>query len=81
MALHKQLRWQRRYDGVLRLVLTEPHLTRKQIAERTGYGETQISRITNSPCFKERYVRARAVVEKELARRYVERLEVVNVQK
>ncbi len=42
--------------------------------QETGYSRSHISRIMQSPEFKERYRAARKVIEKEISRKYVERI-------
>jgi len=44
-------RWRSRHLTVLRDVIAHPELSNAQIAARTGYGATHISRIRNSPDF------------------------------
>ncbi len=66
-------RWQHRHEAVLRLIVEEPRLTLAKIAAATGYSPWQISRISNSPDFQERHERMRAIINRELIRRYVER--------
>ncbi len=66
-------RWQRRHEAVLRLIVEHPRLTLAKIATATGYSPWQVSRVINSPDFRERHERIRKIIEWELARRYVER--------
>lgn len=66
-------RWQRRHEAILRLIVDEPRLTLAKIAAATGYSPWQLSRIINSPDFRERHEQMRAVINRELIRRYVER--------
>jgi len=66
-------RWQRGHEGVLEAVIENPRVSRKEIARTTGYSIWQLSRITNSPDFQERYRRIRRIIERDLARRYLER--------
>ena len=65
--------WQRRHDAVLRLIVDEPRMTLARIAAATGYSPWQVSRIINSPDFQERHEQMRKIIQRELARRYVER--------
>jgi hypothetical protein len=44
-------RWRSRHVTVLRIVIAHPEFTNSEIAARTGYGVTHISRIRNSPDF------------------------------
>ena len=67
-------RWQRRHDAILRLIMEKPHLMRSEIASATGYSRWQVSRIMNAPDFRARYRELRAVIDRELASRYLERL-------
>ncbi len=66
--------WQRRHEAILRLMVDKPHLMRSEIANATGYSRWQVSRIMNAPDFRERYRELRAVIDRELASRYLERL-------
>jgi hypothetical protein len=67
-------RWQRRHEAILRLMVEKPHLMRSQIASATGYSRWQVSRIMNAPDFRARYRELRAVIDRQLANRYLERL-------
>jgi len=67
-------RWQRRHEAILRLMVEKPHLMRSQIARATGYSRWQVSRIMNAPDFRARYRELRAVIDRQLANRYLERL-------
>ena len=67
-------RWQRRHEAVLRLMVEKPHLMRSQIANATGYSRWQVSRIMNAPDFRARYRELRAVIDRQLANRYLDRL-------
>ena len=67
-------RWQRRHEAILRLIVEKPHLMQSEIASATGYSRWQISRIINAPDFRARYKQLRAVIDRELASRYIERL-------
>ncbi len=67
-------RWQRRHEAILRLMVEKPHLMRSEIANATGYSHWQVSRIMNAPDFRARYKQLRAVIDRELANRYLERL-------
>jgi hypothetical protein len=66
-------RWQRRHEAILRLILEYPLLSRTEIAAATGYSPTHISRIVNSPDFRERYERAVEYKHQEISRRAIER--------
>ncbi len=44
-------RWRSRHVTVLRIVVAHPEFTNAEIAARTGYGPTHISRIRNSSDF------------------------------
>jgi len=63
----------RRHEAILRLIVDEPRLTLTKIAAATEYSQWQVSRIINSPDFRERHERMRKIIEQELARRYMER--------
>ena len=67
-------RWQRRHEAILRLIVDKPHLMRSEIANATGYSHWQVSRIINAPDFRARYRELRAVIDRQLASRYVEGL-------
>jgi len=67
-------RWQRRHEAILRMILEKPRLARAEIAAATRYSPWQVSRIINSPDFRARFEQMRAVINQELAHRYVERL-------
>jgi hypothetical protein len=67
-------RWQRRHEAILRLIVEKPHLKRIQIATATGYSRWQVSRIINAPDFRARYRELRAVIDRQLASRYLENL-------
>jgi hypothetical protein len=71
-------RWQRRHEAILRLMMEKPHLMRSQIASATGYSRWQVSRIMNAPDFRTRYRELRAVIDRELASQYMERLSSAN---
>ena len=71
-------RWQRRHEAILRLMVDKPHLRRSEIASATGYSRWQVSRIINAPDFRERYRELRAVIDRELASQYMERLSSAN---
>ena len=74
MPRHSYPRWQRRHEAVLRLMVEKPHLMRSEVASATGYSRWQVSRIMNAPDFRARYRELRAVIDRELASRYLERL-------
>lgn len=44
-------RWRSRHVTVLRIVIAHPEFTNAEIAARTGYGPTHVSRIRNSADF------------------------------
>ena len=67
-------RWQRRHEGVFRLLLQRPRTTLKECARATGYSPSQISRIVNSPDYQRHYRAARKIIEEELFRSYISRL-------
>ena len=71
-------RWQRRHEAILRLMVDKPHLMRSEIASATGYSRWQMSRIINAPDFRERYRELRAVIDRQLASRYLDRLRSAN---
>ena len=66
-------RWQRRHQTVLELLLENPRLKLEECARATGYSRTHVSRIVNSPDFRERYERARKAIEQEIRHRYLQR--------
>ena len=66
--------WQRRHEAILLWVIENPSKTLKHCAQETGYSRSHISRIMQSPEFKERYRAARNRIEKEISRKYVERI-------
>jgi hypothetical protein len=66
-------RWQRRHEAILRLILEDPLLSHTEIAAATGYSIWQVSRIVNSPDFRERYERASEYKHREISRRAIER--------
>ena len=68
-------RWQRRHDAVLQWLLQCPRATLKECARATGYSPSQISRIVNSPDFQRRYRAARKIIEEEISRSIIRRLE------
>ena len=47
--------WQRRHEGVLLYLLQNPSATLHQCASATGYSAWHLSRIINSPIFKQRF--------------------------
>jgi hypothetical protein len=47
---------------------------RSEIASATGYSRWQVSRIMNAPDFRARYRELRAVIDRQLANRYLDRL-------
>jgi hypothetical protein len=55
-------------------MVDKPHLMRSEIANATGYSRWQVSRIMNAPDFRARYKQLRAVIDRELASQYMERL-------
>ena len=67
-------RWQRRHEGVFRLLLQRPRTTLIECARATGYSPSQISRIVNSPDYQRHYRAARKIIEEELFRSYISRL-------
>ena len=67
-------RWQRRHEAILRLLVEKPHLKRAEIASTAGYSRWQVSRIINAPDFRARYRELRAVIDRQLASRYLESL-------
>ena len=67
-------RWQRRHEGVFRLLLQRPRTTLKECARATGYSPSQISRIVNSPDYQRHYRAARKIIDEELFRSYISRL-------
>ncbi len=68
-------RWQRRHDGVLQWLLQHPAGTLNDCARATGYSPSQISRIVNSPDYQCRYHVARKIIEAEISRSVIRRLE------
>ena len=68
-------RWQRRHEGVLLWLLERPWATLKECARATGYSPSQLSRIVNSPDYQRRYRAARKIIEEEISRSYVRRLD------
>ncbi len=67
-------RWQRRHEAILRLMMEKPHLMRCEMANATGYSRWQVSRSINAPDCRARYRELRAVIDRQLASRYVEGL-------
>jgi hypothetical protein len=55
-------------------MVDKPQLKRSEVANATGYSRWQVSRIINAPDFRERYRELRAVIDRQLANRYLERL-------
>ncbi len=68
-------RWQRRHESVFRLLLRRPRTTLKECARATGYSPSQISRIVNSPDYQRRYDAARKIIDAEISRSVIRRLE------
>ncbi len=68
-------RWQRRHEGVFRLLLQRPRATLKECARATGYSPSQISRIVNSPDYQRHYNAARKIIDAEISRSVIRRLE------
>ncbi len=66
--------WQRRHEGVFRLLLRDPRTTLKECARATGYSPSQISRMVNSPDYQRRYDAALIIIQEELFRSYIRRL-------
>jgi hypothetical protein len=65
-------RWRSRHVTVLRVVIAHPELTNAEIAARTGYGVTHISRIRNSPDFMRALSSARTrALSKLIAQKYL----------
>ena len=75
---HPYPRWQRRHEAILRLMVEKPHLMLAEIARATGYSHWQVSRIMNAPDFRARYRELRAVIDRQLASQYLERLSPAN---
>jgi len=71
-------RWRRRHEAILRLMVDKPQLKRSEVATATGYSRWQVSRIMNAPDFRARYRELRAVIDRELASQYMERLSSAN---
>ena len=67
-------RWQRRHEGVFRLLLQRPRTTLKECARATGYSPSQISRIVNSPDYQRHYRAARKIINEEISRSVIRRL-------
>ena len=67
-------RWQRRHEGVFRLLLQRPRTTLKECARATGYSPSQISRIVNSPDYQRHYRAARKIIDEEISRSVIRRL-------
>ena len=66
-------RWQRRHEGVFRLLLQRPRTTLKECARATGYSPSQISRIVNSPDYQRHYRAARKIINEEISRSVIRR--------
>jgi hypothetical protein len=65
-------RWRYRHVTVLRIVIAHPEFTNAEIAARTGYGPTHISRIRNSPDFMRALSTARTrAMSKLIAQKYL----------
>ena len=62
--------WQRRYEGVLIWLLEHPTAKLSDCARVTGYSPSQISRIVNSPEFKQRMQAAMNAMVDESIRRF-----------
>jgi AraC-like DNA-binding protein len=71
MASNHYPAWQRRHEAVLQYMLEHPGARYREISRVTGYSETHLSRIVNSPEFYRRYRAHRDAVLKEAARRIV----------
>ncbi len=67
-------RWQRRHEAVLLWCLKNPTKPLRHCAGETGYSESHLSRIVNSPDFQRHYRAARKFIEEEICRSYVSRL-------
>jgi hypothetical protein len=57
MARSSHPRWRNRHRSVLEFVLANPLANRDAVATATGYSPWQVSRIMNSPDFRERLER------------------------
>ena len=55
-------------------MVEKPQLKRSEVASATGYSRWHVSRIINAPDFRARYEELRAVIDRQLASRYVEGL-------
>ena len=58
-------RWQRRHEAVLLWLLRNPTKPLKLCARETGYSQSHVSRIVNSPDFQRHYCSARDVIRSE----------------
>jgi hypothetical protein len=69
MACNPYPAWQRRHEAVLQYKLERPDAHYREISRATGYSETHLSRIVNSPEFYRRYRAHRDAALKEAVRR------------
>ncbi len=65
--------WQHRHEPVLLWILQNPTKTLKQCAQQTGYSQSHISRIFNSPDFQRRYRAARNIISEGISRSVINR--------
>jgi hypothetical protein len=63
------------HDGVLDLVLANPHMTLRELSARTGYSIGWLSQLMRSDCFRAAYDGRRNDVESECMLAITERLE------
>ena len=59
--------WQRRHEAVLLYIIEHPAAKRAEIAAATGYHVDTLSRIMNSPDFRQRCEAQRAAFRRELS--------------
>ena len=75
MSRYPYPRWRRRHQAVLEFVAANPLAKREAVALATGYSPWQVSRIVNSPDFRERLKKACHLRMAEIARLHVWRWE------
>ena len=65
--------WQRRHEAVLLWLIQNPSRKLYECATDTGYSPSQVSRITRSREFQQRYRAARNWISEEVSRQSIER--------
>jgi hypothetical protein len=61
--------WNRKHDALVSLLLINPLMSRKELAQRTGYSEAWVTMVTRSDGFRLAYGQARDQRVKSLAER------------